>query len=49
MTRKFLLTSKCHVCARRVRIYDWLPDSVLCAKCAARIARDEAKAQEIDR
>jgi len=45
MTRTFIGTYPCAVCARRVRVYDWLPECVLCAQCAQRMARSEALAE----
>lgn len=48
MTKKsFLGTHKCP-CGKRVRVYDWLPPQVLCAKCTRDVARQETEAQEPD-
>ncbi len=30
--RLFIGTYRCAVCGTRVRVYDWLPDPVLCAQ-----------------
>jgi hypothetical protein len=41
--RYFIGTYPCNHCNRqRVRVYDWLPECVLCAKCKAQIAAQEA-------
>lgn len=32
--REFLGTYACMACGCRVRVYDWLPSQVLCAKCS---------------
>jgi hypothetical protein len=44
--RAFLGTYKCVLCGCRVRIYDWLPEPVLCSKCQALEARAEARSME---
>ncbi len=41
--RRFLGTYRC-VCGRRVRVYDWLSECVLCAKCARDIHAAEQRA-----
>jgi hypothetical protein len=37
----FIGTYSCALCARRVRVYDWLPECVLCARCKRRVEIDE--------
>jgi hypothetical protein len=47
MTRKFLGRHKCQrCCAKLVRVYDWLPKPVLCAKCRDAVGSEESVAQE---
>jgi hypothetical protein len=43
----FLGTHKC-ICGKRVRVYGWLPECPLCARCAARIQAQEEKATALD-
>jgi len=47
--RQYLGQHKCgRCCAVLVRVYDWLPACVLCAKCAAAEARQESETNEED-
>lgn len=49
MTRRaFIGTYPCALCALRVRVYDWLPECVLCAQCKRRVERDEARSETND-
>lgn len=45
-TRKYLGMHSCQLCNRRSRIYDWLPDPVLCEPCQHRIKEQESRQQE---
>lgn len=40
MKRDFLGTYRCH-CGKRVRVYGWLPEAILCASCTLEIERQE--------
>lgn len=40
----FIGTFYCFICKRRVRVYEWMPERVLCAKCKAQ-EKVERKAQ----
>jgi len=44
--RRFLGTYRCVDCGCRVRVYDWLPEAVLCRKCETKLARQEEAARE---
>lgn len=44
---RFIGTFKCELCQKRVRIYDWFPACILCAKCAREIEKQEANATEL--
>ena len=46
MTRAFIGTYRCMSCGCRVRVYDWLPAMLLCAKCGREEHRREQKEQE---
>ena len=35
----------CGACGKKIRVYDWLPESVLCAACKKEIRAQEAKAE----
>lgn len=37
----------CAVCNGRTRIWDWLPDPVLCVGCRRKLEREEALCSEI--
>jgi hypothetical protein len=39
--RQYLGQHKCCVCSKVVRVYDWLPSMLLCAKCARQEARND--------
>jgi hypothetical protein len=49
--RKYLGLHGCDMCSSRVRVYDWLPSVVLCAKCSKEIERQErcSQSKEKDR
>jgi len=38
---QFIGTYKCTVCQCRVRVYDWLPDTILCSKCLTKEFKHE--------
>lgn len=42
--RKFLGMWSCAVCNGRTRVWDWLPDPVLCVGCRRKLERQEARA-----
>jgi hypothetical protein len=44
--RKFLGTHACSCCAKKVRVYDWLPTAVLCAKCAKQVRTEESTMED---
>lgn len=44
--KMFIGTYACAVCSARVRVYDWLPEAVLCRKCQAQIGRAERDPEE---
>ena len=44
--RKYLGMWSCAVCNGRTRVWDWLPDPVLCVRCLRKLERQEAQAQE---
>ncbi len=46
MTRAYIGRYPCSVCARLVRVYDWLPECVLCAPCARKEDRNERQGEE---
>jgi len=48
VARAFIATVKCAMCGARVRVYDWLPEAVLCATHQREIARSEAAAMSDD-
>jgi hypothetical protein len=41
--RQYLGLHKCVVCPMVVRVYDWLPSMLLCAKCARQEARNDRR------
>jgi len=43
MSGEFIGTYKCMACSKRVRVYDWLPQMILCSGCTRDEARREAK------
>lgn len=43
--KNFLGVYPC-ACGKRVRVYDWLPSQVLCAKCKREVAKQEAQSEE---
>lgn len=46
MTRSaFLGTYPCAICGKRVRVYGWLPEAILCASCTRERDRQEACSQ----
>jgi len=46
MTRQYLGQYPCALCPKLVRVYDWLPECVLCAACKRTVARQERKAEQ---
>jgi ribosomal protein S27E len=43
---KFLGTHPCAACGKKVRVYDWLPESVQCAGCFRRTLAEEQRMQD---
>jgi hypothetical protein len=41
--RQYLGQHKCVACPTMVRVYDWLPSMLLCAKCARQEARNDRR------
>jgi hypothetical protein len=41
--QRYLGRYKCDACPKLVRVYDDLPNHVLCRECAAKVAREEAR------
>jgi len=41
--RQYLGQHKCVACPTIVRVYDWLPSMLLCAKCARQEARNDRR------
>jgi hypothetical protein len=46
LARSFIGTFPCFLCKKRVRVYDYLPDCVLCASCKREVERQEACQEE---
>lgn len=44
--RTYIGTYPCFACMRRIRVYDWLPDCVLCVKCRSDVERQEELARD---
>lgn len=44
--RAFIGTFPCFLCAKKVRVYDWLPECVLCVRCNKEADEMEARMQE---
>ena len=44
--RAFIGTFPCFLCAKKVRVYDWLPECVLCPRCNKEADEMEARMQE---
>ena len=45
--RQYLGQHKCVACPTMVRVYDWLPSMLLCAKCARQEARNDRHGSEV--
>ena len=44
--RAFIGTFTCFLCTKKVRVYDWLPECVLCPRCNMEADEMEARMQE---
>ena len=45
--RQYLGQHKCVACPTMVRVYDWLPSMLLCAKCARQESRNDRHGSEV--
>lgn len=45
VSRSFIGTFPCFICKKRVRIYDWLSECILCAKCKSSVEVSESIAE----
>ena len=43
MKREYLGQHKCVACPTLVRVYNWLPSMLLCARCARQEARNDRR------
>lgn len=41
MKATFIGTYPCFLCKKKVRVYDWLPECVLCSKCKKSVEAEE--------
>jgi hypothetical protein len=44
--REFIGTYRCFLCAKKVRVYDWLPACVLCVRCNVEVDATESRCME---
>lgn len=47
--REYIGRFSCDLCSRMVRVYDWLPVSLLCMTCSREVMRDEMRSEEKER
>lgn len=46
--RKYIGTFTCDVCPTRVRVYDWLPEPLLCPRCSKREREREEREERTE-